>query len=94
MLRRKRTLYLLVFCLMLLTVISVPQNIFGIGDQILLSDDELEVVETAAKSPEQGQQPPDLAVAAKAAVLLDAGSGKFLYEQNSHEKLHQPVLPR
>lgn len=36
--------------------------------------------------PETSSQP-DLAVTAKGAVLLDAGSGTFLYEKNGHEKL-------
>ncbi|MDO4553250.1 MAG: D-alanyl-D-alanine carboxypeptidase family protein [Bacillota bacterium] len=41
----------------------------------------------AISGPEQEADMPDLAVAAKGAVLLDAGSGTVLYEQNAYEEL-------
>ena len=43
-------------------------------------------VDAAAKINNEKAQP-DLAVEARVAVLLDVESGKFLYEQNSHEEL-------
>jgi len=87
LIRNKIIVFLLVFTLISITTISMSQDVFGEGE-VVVTESSLEVVETEAPVEENSEiKDLDLGILAKSAVLLDANSGKFLYEQNSHEQL-------
>ncbi len=83
---RKSILYLMsIIGLLTMIAFTTIEVAFGEEEQVVRSDQML-VVETSAPVSAENSAP-DLAVTAKGAVLLDADSGTFLYEQNSHESL-------
>lgn len=83
---RKSILYLMsIIGLLTMIAFTTIEVAFGEEEQVVRSDKML-VVETSAPVSAENSAP-DLAVTAKGAVLLDADSGAFLYEQNSHESL-------
>lgn len=89
MLRNRGLAYIMAFCLLITAVVSMPQIIFG--EEENAADSQPELIDTGAPGKDipdpDEKQGLNLGIAAKSAVLLDAGSGTFLYEQNSHEKL-------
>ena len=91
MIRNKIIVFLLVFTLISITTISMSQDVFGEGE-VVVTESSLEVVETAPVEENSEIKDLDLGILAKSAVLLDANSGKFLYEQNSHEQLPIALL--
>ncbi|NLY70143.1 MAG: D-alanyl-D-alanine carboxypeptidase [Clostridiales bacterium] len=87
MIRNKIIAFLLVLTLISISAVSMSQDVFGQGE-VVVTESSLEVVETEAPVEDNNENKGlDLGILARAAVLLDANSGKFLYEQNSHEQL-------
>lgn len=85
MFRNKGLAYIMALCLVITAAFIMPQSIFGTDESTVIESDDL-IVETDAPAVVK-KEAVNLNIAAKSAVLLDANSGTFLYEQNSHEKL-------
>ena len=85
MFRNKGLAYIMALCLVITAAFVMPKSIFGTNEDTIVESDDL-IVETDAPAAVK-KEAVNLNIAAKSAVLLDASSGTFLYEQNSHEKL-------